>query len=213
MSCRGEGSAMTGLGGDGLTEAAATVLARLEAFGRENDLMHQNRTRKMLNLERDTARLLHLLVRSTRRRRVLEVGTSNGVSAIWLASARLDLPGAEPLVTLEREAAKHGQAVANIAASGLARQVRPLLGDATELMASLAGPFDCVFFDADRVGAAWQLGILLPKLEPDCLLLADNALSHPAELASYRTMVEGLPGIRCAVVPTGKGLHVAHRRV
>jgi hypothetical protein len=43
-------------------------------------------------------------------------------------------------------------------------------------------------------------------------LLADNALSHPAELASYREAVEALPGFVCIVVPTGKGLHIAHRR-
>ena len=203
---------MTGLARDGLTEAAATVLTRLEAFGYENDLLRQDRAHKMLNLERGTARLLHLLVRATRRRRVLEIGTSNGVSAIWLASALLDVPDSEPLVTLERDADKHAQAVANVAAAGLALQVRLLPGDATELAATLTGPFDSVFFDADRVGASEQLGILLPKLEPDCLLLADNALSHPAELAAYRTMVEGLPDFCCMVVPTGKGLHVAHRR-
>lgn len=64
----------------------------------------------------------------------------------------------------------------------------------------------------DRVGATEQLGILLPKLGPDCLLLAGNALSHPADLAAYMTMVEGLPGFCCTIVPAGKGLHVARRR-
>ena len=203
---------MTAPGGNGLTEAAATVLARLEAFGHENDLVHQDRARKMLNLERDTARLLHLMVRATRRRRVLEVGTSNGVSAIWLASAMLDLPDAEPLVTLERDADRHEHAVANTVAAGLAGRVRLLLGHATGLVATLAGPFDCVFFDADRVSASEQLDILLPKLAPDCLLLADNALSHPAELAAYRTRVERPPGFCCTLVPVGKDLHVAHRQ-
>ncbi len=199
-------------GRDGLTQAAATVLARLEVFGYENDLLRQHRAHKMLNLERGTARLLHFLVRATRRRRVLEIGTSNGVSAIWLASALLDVPDAEPLVTLERDADKQVQAVTNVAAAGLAGWIRLLTGDATKLVGTLADPFDCVFFDADRISASEQLAILLPKLEPDCLLFADNALSHPAELTAYRTMVEGLPGFCCTVVPTGKGLHVAHRR-
>lgn len=122
------------------------------------------------------------------------------------------LKQSEPVVTLERDTDKHAQAVANIAEAGLARQVRLLSGYATELVVRLAGPFDCAFFDADRVSALDQLGILLPKLEPDCLLLADNALSHPAELASYRTMVERLPSFCCMVVPIGKDLHVAHRR-
>lgn len=119
----GGGWAMTGSGGDGLTGAAAIVLTRLEISGDENDLLHRDRTHKMLNLEHDTARLLHL-VRATRRRRVLEVGTSNGVSAIWLASTPLDVPDAGPLVILERDADRHAQAVAHVAATGLAGQVR-----------------------------------------------------------------------------------------
>jgi len=57
-----------------MTEAAQAVLAGLEEFGRDNDADQQDRTRKMLNLERDTAEFLHLLVRATNRKRVLEVG-------------------------------------------------------------------------------------------------------------------------------------------
>ena len=44
-----------------------------------------------------------------------------------------------------------------------------------------AGPFDCIFFDADRYSAPAQLSLLIPKLTPDVLLLADNVLSHPEE--------------------------------
>lgn len=66
-------------------------------------------------------------------------------------------------------------------------------GDATEVVGELEGPFDGVFFDADRVSAPSQLAILLPKLEADVILLADNALSHPLEIAGYREAVENLP--------------------
>jgi len=54
-----------------MTEAARAVLAGLEKFGRDNDAGQQDRARKMLNLERDTAEFLHLLVRATSRKRVL----------------------------------------------------------------------------------------------------------------------------------------------
>ena len=75
----------------------------------------------------------------------------------------------------------------------------------------MPGPFDCVFFDADRWSAPGQLQLLLPKLADNVLLLADNVLSHPDEVAGYRQMVEQLPGFVWTVVPVGKGLHVAWR--
>jgi predicted O-methyltransferase YrrM len=85
-------------------------------------------------------------------------------------------------------------------------------GNATEVVAGLRGPFDCVFFDADRVSAPSQLRLLLPKLRDDVLLLADNALSHPDEISAYKTFVEQLPGFICTLTPVGKGLHIAWRR-
>jgi predicted O-methyltransferase YrrM len=86
-----------------------------------------------------------------------------------------------------------------------------MTGDATLLVADLLGPFDCVFFDADRVSAPTQLAALLGTLSPDALLLHDNALSHPAEIADYLVMVDRLPDFDHTVVPIGKGLSVAYR--
>lgn len=188
------------------------VLQDLEEFGQANDAAISERAGKMLNLERDTAALLYLLVRSAGCRRVLEIGTSNGVSTLWLAAALQGCPDAQALLTIERDAAKSAQAAGNLDRAGLADGVSLLVGDATATVATLPGPFDCVFFDADRVSAPEQLALLLPKLAPDCLLLADNALSHAAELAAYVAAVEALPGFVCSTIPVGKGLHVAHRR-
>ena len=68
-----------------------------------------------------------------------------------------------------------------------------------------------MFFDADRRSAPEQLRLLLPKLTPDALLLCDNVLSHPAEVAEYLAAVEALPDFQHVVVPIGKGLSMAHR--
>lgn len=194
-----------------LDAAAERVLRDLERFGAENDVREADRSRKMLNLERDTAELLHVLVRTGRRRRVLEIGTSNGISTIWLAAALQATGAPEPLVSVERDADKLAQARANLERAGLIDRVRLLHGDATETVAGLPGPFDCVFFDADRWSAPDQFRLLLPKLESDCLLLADNALSHPEEIAGYIAAVEALPGFATTVFALGKGLHVANR--
>ncbi len=190
--------------------AVEQLLAELEALGRENDQRVSERRYKLLNLSRPTAELIWLLLQASRRRSVLEIGTSNGYSTIWLAQALRCQPGAR-LVSIERFAEKLAQARANLNRAGLLSRVELVEGDATEAVRSLAPPFDCVFFDADRISAPAQLEILLPKLTPDALLLADNVLSHPPEVAAYRAMVEGLPGFVWTVAAVGKGLHMAWR--
>ncbi len=188
-----------------------SFLGELEAHGRDNDAREEERRRKLLNLERPTAQLLQILLASTRRRRVLEIGTSNGYSALWLAATLRGTEGARPLVTVEHDQEKAGRARENLAQAGLAEWVDVRCGSATEVVASLDGPFDCVFFDADRVSAPEQLRRLLPKLERDAPLLADNALSHPEEIAGYLAAVEALPDFTATTVPVGKGLHIAYR--
>jgi predicted O-methyltransferase YrrM len=84
-------------------------------------------------------------------------------------------------------------------------------GDGTEIIAGLPGPFDCVFFDADRYSATAQLSSLMPKLASNVLLLADNVLSHPTEIAVYLRSLEVLPQFDRMIVPIGKGLSVAYR--
>ena len=69
----------------------------------------------MLNLERSTAELMQILVLSSGRKRVLEIGTSNGYSALWLGSTLRRIPQAQRLLTIEHDAHKVQQARMNIA--------------------------------------------------------------------------------------------------
>ncbi|MFY9530592.1 MAG: class I SAM-dependent methyltransferase, partial [Candidatus Acidiferrales bacterium] len=137
-------------------------------------------------------------------------GTSNAYSTIWIATA-LKYSDEARLVSIEIAPHKLALARKNIARARLAHKVEVIEGNATEVVASLRGPFDCVFFDADRISAPAQLRLLLPKLSDDVLLLADNTLSHPDEISAYKTFVEQLPGFICTVTPVGKGLHIAWR--
>jgi predicted O-methyltransferase YrrM len=184
------------------------LLAELEALGRANDARETDRAKKLLNLERDTAHLISIMVRAGRRTRILEIGTSNGYSTIWLAWSAHIVGGR--VWSIDREPGKHKSADANLRRAGLRERVELLTGDATEMVKGLAGPFDLVFFDADRVSAAEQLRLLAPKLSAGALVLADNALSHPEEIADYLVAVQALPGFEHVIVPVGKGLSVAY---
>jgi predicted O-methyltransferase YrrM len=186
------------------------LLRDLEIQGERNDTQEKDRKRKFLNLERPTAELLYLLLRASRRKHVLEIGTSNAYSTIWIAAALSQTRDAT-FISIEISPDKLTLARQNLARAGFDRHVGLKQGHATELVAGLKGPFDCIFFDADRVSAPDQLRLLMPKLSEDVLLLADNALSHPDEMSAYKAMVEQLPGFICALTPVGKGLHIAWR--
>jgi predicted O-methyltransferase YrrM len=69
------------------------VLDELARFGRDNDARETERPRRMLNITPETGRLLWILVRQSRATRILEVGTSNAYSTIWLADAARETGG------------------------------------------------------------------------------------------------------------------------
>jgi predicted O-methyltransferase YrrM len=70
------------------------LLAELEDFGQKNDATITERPRRMLNITRDTGEFLVVLVKAMDAKRVLEIGTSNGYSTLWLARAARDVGGA-----------------------------------------------------------------------------------------------------------------------
>ncbi|GHO95328.1 O-methyltransferase [Reticulibacter mediterranei] len=185
------------------------LLEALYEEGARNDAHEQERRRKLLNLEPETAHLLSVLVQSGRRKRLLEIGTSNGYSTIWLAWAVQTTGG--QIISIDREVAKQEQAAANLQRAGLRGLVELRCGDATELVADVPGPFDFVFFDADRFSAPAQLKLLSTKLTEDVLLCADNVQSHPDEIAGYLQAIEALPEFEHMVIPVGKGLSLAYR--
>lgn len=183
------------------------LLAELEQWGQENDTTQTDRSEKMLNLEPDTAKLLSLLVQSGARQQLLEVGTSNGYSSIWLAWAAKQTGG--HLVSIEQDATKHKMARANLERAGLTEQVTLLQGDAGQLIEGLKGPFDFVFLDADRTLYTDYLPLLLPRLKSGALLLADNVLSHPQEISPYLEALASRSNFQHLVLGVGKGLSVA----
>jgi predicted O-methyltransferase YrrM len=192
-----------------LQRATGDFLRQLEESGGSHDQGESQHSRRFLNLERETAEAIVVLLKIAGVRNLLEIGTSNGYSTIWIASAISPYGGR--MTSIEKNPEKHYLAQENLSRTGLLPFVQLLLGDATEIVTSLPGPFDCVFFDADRISAPEQLDMLLPKLASPALLLADNALSHPDEIAGYLARIEQLDQTSHVVLKIGKGLSVAWR--
>jgi predicted O-methyltransferase YrrM len=119
------------------------LLSELQVWGQEHDAHQTEHGRKMLNLEPDTAQLLSIFVQNGQHKRLLEVGTSNGYSTMWLAWAAQQTEGR--VISIEHDAAKQAMAAANLQRAGLSEMVTLCLGDATEVLSELTGPFDFVF--------------------------------------------------------------------
>ena len=195
----------------GLPQQAAranTPLERLkqalEQFGEQHDLAQTDRADKMLNITRDTGELLAVLVQTRGAQAVLEIGTSNGYSTLWLAEAVARLDG--HVTTIERDEAKRVLAQANFEQAGLAGRITQLAGEAGALLPTLpSAGFPLSFLDAERrqYRAWWpQLQRLLP---PRGLLVVDNAISHREELAEWMAEVAQDPRFVTSLVPVGKG--------
>jgi predicted O-methyltransferase YrrM len=182
-------------------------LAGLAEFGQSNDARETERARRMLNITPETGRLLWILARSMRAKRILEVGTSNAYSTIWLADAVQPFGGR--VTTLEYDANKVRVASANLATAGLQEVVEIMAGRASDTLAALTGPFDIVFLDADRASYLSYMDLVVPMLRSGGLLVADNATSHAQELETYLRGVEQHPDLFAVTVPIGNGEQIA----
>ncbi len=185
------------------------LLREMEEYGRENDAVVSDRPRMMLNLEPASAQLISILVRASGVTRAIEIGTSNAYSTIWLAWSLAHAGGR--IVSIDRNPDKHALARENLRSADLSDRVELRTGDAAEIARQLEGPFDLVFLDADRRMFPELLQILLPKLTSKALVIADNVLSHPVEIAEYLRLISSLADFQHTIVPVGKGLSIAYR--
>ena len=184
-------------------------LDELWQAGDANDARETERPRRMLNITPDTGRLLWILARTARARRILEVGTSNAYSTIWLADAARATGGR--VITLERDPNKVRLARENLERAGVTRWVEIREGPGTDTLAALAGPFDLVFLDADRASYRTYLELAVPRLAPGGLLVADNVVSHRAELEDFLARVKAHAELLSVTLPVGKGEEVAYK--
>ncbi len=126
-------------------------------------------------------KLLHLMARMIAARRVLEIGTLGGYSAIWMARA---LPPGGRLVTLELDPRHAAVARRNIATAGLSEIIDVREGRALDLLPAIAAearaPFDLVFIDADKPSNVEYLDWALRLTRPGGVIVVDNVVRRGA---------------------------------
>jgi caffeoyl-CoA O-methyltransferase len=163
-------------------------------------------------------KLLGLLMRLIGARKVVELGTLAGYSAIHIARA---LGDGGKLYTVEIDPRHAAVAQANLAAAGVADRVEIKLGGGVDVLRELAahGPFDAVFLDADKEGYPHYATWAARHLRRGGLLLADNSYlfgrllaDEPASRAMRRFHEQLASEFEAVCVPTPDGLTVAVRR-
>ena len=187
-----------------------SLLTELEQFGAANDSTITDRPRRMLNITRDTGEFLAVLVRATSARSVLEIGTSNGYSTLWLASAAREIGGT--ITTLELSDFKVDLASNNFARSGLSSFIIQVQDDAGKVLARQANAaFDLIFLDSERTEYPGWWPDIRRVLRPGGLLVVDNATSHVEQMAPFVALVKADAEFSTCLVPVGNGEFMATR--
>ena len=193
-----------------MDESLKSLLAELEQFGEANDTSLSDRPRRMLNITRDTGEFLAVLVRATVARRVLEIGTSNGYSTLWLASAACDVGGT--VMTIELSNFKVDLAAKNFVRSALAPFIVQLQDDAGHVLSRQGdAAFDMIFLDSERPEYPGWWPEIKRVLRPGGLLVVDNATSHPEQMAPFVALVKADADFVTCLVPVGNGEFLATR--
>jgi predicted O-methyltransferase YrrM len=177
-------------------------LADLYQQGTEHDAAEPDRTRRLRNLEPATAELLALVLRVARARDIVEIGTSNGWSAIWLARAAQDTGGRVTSVDVQEWPGVQD----NLDRAGVT--VDRVVADGGDYLAGRAdASVDLLFLDAERTRYASWWPHPARVLRPGGVLAVDNVLSHPDEVAGFLSLLDDR--FFAGTSPVGQGLHLA----
>lgn len=174
-------------------------------------------------LRPECEQILLSLVRQRRPNRLLEVGTAIGYSTLLLASA---MPETATLCTLEIDPARAAIAERQVEVAGMQRRVSIIIGNAMATIPPLEGNFDFVFLDGPKAQYLAYLELMLDKLAPGALVVADNVLfrgmvSSASEtprryrtivkrLKQYLDFVENDARFSTTLIPDGDGVAISY---
>jgi predicted O-methyltransferase YrrM len=178
--------------------------------GRAHDGPLADRLLRLRNMTPAAARLIALLIRVQRSTSVLEIGTSNGYSAIWFADAVRDTGGR--LTTVEADADRVASARANLVRADVADHVDVVHGDGGEVLAKTPdASVGLVVLDAERPAYVDYWPHLRRVLTPHGVLAVDNAVSHRDQLVEFDELVRRDGSFAVQLHEVGDGVLTAVR--
>jgi len=163
------------------------------------------------NIPYSDGKILYDLILKNRYKKAMDIGTSTGLSAIWMAWALSKTGG--KLITIEIHEGRHKRALANFKEAGLSDYIDARLADAHELEEELKGPFDFVFSDADKDWYKNYFIALAPKLEVGGCFTAHNATNTGSEgIREFLDYVKGLANFKTTIDTTSRaGISISYK--
>ena len=156
-------------------------------------------------------KVLYLLARALGARRIVEFGTSFGISTLYAAAAARD-NGNGRVIGSELEPGKHAKALVHLEEAGLASCAEVRLGDALQTLRDVPPPVDLVLLDGWKELYLPMLELLAPKLRPGAVVLADNVRTFKRALAPYLAYVQsGKSGFQSVTLPFPSGFELSVR--
>ncbi len=171
---------------------------------------------KLVALDRDKAEFCYQLCRAIAARRIVEIGTSYGVSTLYLAAALRDTigvhGGAGRVIGTEYEAGKAEAARAHFAEAGLDRFVELREGDLRQTLKMLEGPVDFVLVDIWTDMARPGLELVARHLRPGAIVVCDNTAAYREAYVDYFAFIDDpANGFRTMTMPFEGGLELSVR--
>jgi predicted O-methyltransferase YrrM len=151
------------------------------------------------NVAEEDGKVLFDLIVDNKYTRALDIGTSTGHSAIWIAWALSKTDGR--LITVEIDEYRQQKALANFKKAGLSDYIDARLADAHELVPQLEGPFDFVFIDADKNWYTNYVKAVLPKLKEGGCITARNVrnLFYMRGIREFLDFVQSVPELETMI--------------
>jgi len=149
------------------------------------------------NVPEVDGKVLYDLIIKNNYKKAVEIGTSTGHSAVWMAWALSKTGG--KLITIEIDEGRHQMALANFARAGLSDYIEARLANAHQLVEEMTGPFDFVFSDADKDWYKNYFVALAPKLVVGGCFTAHNVASHWGGIQEFLDYVQSLPNFKTTI--------------
>jgi predicted O-methyltransferase YrrM len=150
-----------------------------------------------MNVSAEDGRLLYDIILDMGYKRGLEIGTSNGYSALWLGLAFKETGG--NLVTLEIESKRAREAQENFEHAGLDDIIDSRINDALKEIPALDGKFDFVFIDAWKPDYFKYLKLILPKMKPGGVITAHNVTSQGSSMRDFLDEIQQNPKLSTTI--------------
>lgn len=161
------------------------------------------------NISRASANFLNMLIKISGAKNIVEVGTSNGYSGVWIAKALKETGG--HLTTIEYYEKRIVLAQDNFNKCGVDDIITIKQGSACEVLEELEGPFDFAFIDANKGEYIKYFEILDPKLKKGAIIAADNITSHPEKVASFVEKIKSDANYQVEILDLPAGMLVAYK--